>query len=414
MLENNKLIGKIQSNKLMGRVLTKLLGLDFVWDGTRLGIKKENEPETEYKYADLIGPQGLQGSPGINGTDGVTPVKGVDYFTAQDKAEIQTPICDQYDTSHSYVVGDYCIYNNVLYKCTGITTGAFDSTKWSATKISDNLNIVNVSKNEPDEKVWIRRGKNLYNLSERFINAYLNSTTGEEENSNPDALSDFIPIEANKTYTISVKEPIFLITKETFDENKNVLSYNEASYTDVYTFTTENNAKYVRFWINKDATTKMTKAIIDSLEVMIEQSSTKTAYEPYVVKEILVKNNNGVFEKFYSEKKWIKQFVLGYSTIDSGLNTTGFYLDFSLYKALVVQIGPLGETDEGDSAVFFIDDGKFINNIAHLDMYATDAYRCRAFATLHIDSGTEGHISVIPRFLSGWSQVTVAVKGILK
>lgn len=73
MLNNNKLVGKLNSRNLVGKVLTKLLGLDFAWDGTRLGVKKEND--TEYEYADLIGPQGQQGIPGINGSDGYTPKK---------------------------------------------------------------------------------------------------------------------------------------------------------------------------------------------------------------------------------------------------------------------------------------------------------------------------------------------------
>lgn len=35
-----------------------------------------------------VGPQGAQGAPGVNGTDGKTPVKGTDYYTNADKAEM--------------------------------------------------------------------------------------------------------------------------------------------------------------------------------------------------------------------------------------------------------------------------------------------------------------------------------------
>ena len=55
MIRNNKVTGNIKSNSLIGRVLTKVLGLDFVWDGTRLGVKRENQDE--YTYSDLEGPQ---------------------------------------------------------------------------------------------------------------------------------------------------------------------------------------------------------------------------------------------------------------------------------------------------------------------------------------------------------------------
>lgn len=41
----------------------------------------------------------------------------------------------RYDSTQSYSTGDYCVYNGSLQKCTGTTTGTFDSTKWEATNI---------------------------------------------------------------------------------------------------------------------------------------------------------------------------------------------------------------------------------------------------------------------------------------
>lgn len=64
MIRSNKVTGKVKSNSIIGRVLTKVLGLDFIWDGTRLGVKKENQDE--YTYSDLVGPQGPAGQNGQN------------------------------------------------------------------------------------------------------------------------------------------------------------------------------------------------------------------------------------------------------------------------------------------------------------------------------------------------------------
>ena len=78
-------------------------GLEFRWDGTRLGVRTAGE--TEYRYADLLGPAGKpgpQGEPGQDGTlrfedlspeqqsglkgaDGYTPQRGVDYWTTADR-----------------------------------------------------------------------------------------------------------------------------------------------------------------------------------------------------------------------------------------------------------------------------------------------------------------------------------------
>ena len=50
-------------------------------------------------------------------------------------------ISDAYDNTATYAVGDYCIYNNSLYKCSTAATVAedFDSTKWTVTTIGAEL-----------------------------------------------------------------------------------------------------------------------------------------------------------------------------------------------------------------------------------------------------------------------------------
>ena len=77
--------------------------IEYNWDGTKLGIKREDE--SEYEYVDLKGEQGEQGiqgeqgeqgEQGIPGQDGYTPQRGVDYFTTEDiellTAQIKTNI----------------------------------------------------------------------------------------------------------------------------------------------------------------------------------------------------------------------------------------------------------------------------------------------------------------------------------
>ena len=43
---------------------------------------------------------------------------------------------DAYDDTASYTVGQYCIYNNSLYRCKANTSGAWDSSKWEAKTIT--------------------------------------------------------------------------------------------------------------------------------------------------------------------------------------------------------------------------------------------------------------------------------------
>ena len=61
-----------------------------------------------------------------------TTVKEVSDFANQNFAE-------EYDSTSSYAVGDYCIYESVLYKCIGTTTGTFDSTKWTSVVVTNEM-----------------------------------------------------------------------------------------------------------------------------------------------------------------------------------------------------------------------------------------------------------------------------------
>lgn len=147
-------------------------GLEFTWQGTQLGVRVEGSQQ--YTFVDLVGPQGSPGN------DGHTPVKGTDYFTPSDIAEIQQPITDIYDSTQTYAVGDYCIYNNVLYKCIGATTGNFDSTKWTATKITEKLTTVvdNLTSTSATDALSAKQGKVLNDMIGDIETVLTTITTG--------------------------------------------------------------------------------------------------------------------------------------------------------------------------------------------------------------------------------------------
>lgn len=61
-----------------------------------------------------------------------TTVKDIVQFANQN-------IADEYDSTSTYAVDDYVIYESVLYKCIGTTTGTFDSTKWTSVVVTDEM-----------------------------------------------------------------------------------------------------------------------------------------------------------------------------------------------------------------------------------------------------------------------------------
>lgn len=54
--------------------------------------------------------------------------------------ELETNIvAEEYSSSATYAIGDYCIYNNLFYRCITATTCAWDSTAWVQVIISDEI-----------------------------------------------------------------------------------------------------------------------------------------------------------------------------------------------------------------------------------------------------------------------------------
>lgn len=84
--------------------------------------------------------------------------------TATAKATVEGIISDAYDATATYAVGDYCIYNNTLYRCkTAINTGeAFTPAKWDATTVAGEIkNSIRINKtkiNNTDLNTILKQG----------------------------------------------------------------------------------------------------------------------------------------------------------------------------------------------------------------------------------------------------------------
>lgn len=58
---------------------------------------------------------------------------------AEEDKKIKETIADGYNPAGTYSAGDFCIYNDKLYKANGSTTGTFDASKWEFIQITDEL-----------------------------------------------------------------------------------------------------------------------------------------------------------------------------------------------------------------------------------------------------------------------------------
>lgn len=61
-----------------------------------------------------------------------------EVYNIRDK-NVYTLIADEYNSSRTYDLGDYCIYDYALYKCSTAVTNPedFDSTKWERKTLID-------------------------------------------------------------------------------------------------------------------------------------------------------------------------------------------------------------------------------------------------------------------------------------
>lgn len=183
---------------------------------------------------------------------------------------------------------------------------------YSANYLNDR--IVKVSPTEPitGEKVWIQKGKNLFDKSNVSFPCCWLATDGTIQTTvNQDAVSEYIKVTPNTIYTISGFANNQYFALHSYDENKN---HSNMIYADTLTngvnisFTTGENDYYIRIAIN----------IFDvSNNIQIEKGSTATNYEPFI-RKIYIKNDNDEYEEFYNEEEHNKQV---YSTEEQVIGT---------------------------------------------------------------------------------------------
>lgn len=141
-------------------------------------------------------------------------------------------------------------------------------------------------------KVWIKTGKNLYNKSAVSTGIYLTETGGVGTSENL-TLSEFIEVMPGEKYSYQGVTQVSQSPRSCYyDKDKNFIS----AFTLLIgknTVTIPSNAYYVRHSVRSDV------GNVDTFQ--FEQGPTTTDYEAYIEKEIYVKSDNGVFERFYKE-----------------------------------------------------------------------------------------------------------------
>lgn len=94
--------------------------------------------------------RGVMGLPDVPGLTAIEMQKKLEEISREviiprynELVDSVTSTCDEFSKLNSYAVGDYCIYQNKLYKCNTATNGDWDASKWTETSVGDELKSVN-------------------------------------------------------------------------------------------------------------------------------------------------------------------------------------------------------------------------------------------------------------------------------
>ena len=358
------------------------------------------EGESPNQILNLVLPKGDKGE---QGEPGIKPVKGIDYFTEEEIQKIKSNILDQVNQFSVLVVKELPtdniddhtiyfipkakteqndIYDEFIYINNGwehIGTTEVDLSSYykkdeidakleavegnevyignpteapSSAKIiveEDDLeesstlgkSEVYVGAEEPTagEKVWFRKGKNVfnsYNIQTKYPNAKLNT-----KSNNSFSITNIgnwayallnLNLKPNTIYTLSAD-----VTNSNgaycgfyIDNNIDGCKNGNKSFKSVITFTTdETGVQNVFAYVNRSATTTASTYTVTFNNVQLEQGSKATSYEAYIEPQIFVRNSNGVYEEFTKKSEEV------YSTEETKIGT---WIDGKpLYEKVIVQ-----------------------------------------------------------------------------
>lgn len=194
-------------------------------------------------------------------------------------------------------------------------------------KIKDKLVVVSATEPTGDnrEKVWIQKGKNLFDGMFR---------QGTEKN--PQATtyifsrSDMKVVSGNN-YTfssnldMSIYKYVLYISPERFP-NTNANTYNSGFREDNNTCSISATLDgYIGLMIGKKDDTTIEPSDLDEIWFQVDQGSTATEYEAYIEPKMFVKNDNDVYEEFISKEDTLERYSTGEQKIGTWIDGKPLY-----------------------------------------------------------------------------------------
>ena len=188
------------------------------------------------------------------------------------------------------------------------------------------------------EKVWFRKGKNLFkfdNIQVLYSNATLNKKSNNSfsltNTGNWACAKLILNLKPNTSYTLNAD-----VTNSNgaycgfyIDSNIDGCKNGDKSFNSEITFTTdETGIQTVYAYANRSNTSTASTYTVIFDNVQLEQGK-RTSYEAYIEPQIYVRNSNGVYEEFIKKNKeeitFIKRYYAGKNLNCNEITDTGIY-----------------------------------------------------------------------------------------
>lgn len=200
----------------------------------------------------------------------------------------------------------------------GITKVNEDTFNAFQNNIEESTVIVSATEPTTNEKVWLKKGKNLLNLiycKITNINAISqwqkNSITVTSIGGWGNALIEDFEVESGKSYVFSTDY------SNSEASNTGIIIYNQNDETLNFQSSTTQNGRFevsftantskVKIKFSANNTSEVKNNVVTYTNVQLESGSTATSFDEYVEQGIYCKNNDEVWEKFAKENDtgWI-------------------------------------------------------------------------------------------------------------
>ena len=152
----------------------------------------------------------------------------------------------------------------------------------------------------PSEIKTIKGIRNLFNEDDDYKSIWI-SSSGVENSSQPNATYDYMKVNPNTKYTISSNKSMYSFRFSFYDENKTFIKNELMQNSKIYTTETPSNASYMRIGINLNNTTILTKELIKTLYIQLEQGSVAHSYVPFGTYEKIKITGKNIF----NIQKWL-------------------------------------------------------------------------------------------------------------